>query len=90
MIENIISEIKVGLLNLAPELTEEKKSRMYNIINPDITEYKILGVKTADNEKLIRDIHKKYNPSYETAKKVFQKLSILRIQICCLLFYQSV
>ena len=82
MIENVLNEIKEGLLNLAPELTEEKKSRMYKIINPDITEYKILGVKTADNEKLIRDIHKKYNLSYEMAKKVFQELCILNMEEC--------
>jgi len=75
MIEKIIKEIKVGLSELKPELTEEKRSRMYKIINPDISEYKILGVKTADNEKLVKAIQKAHNPSYETAKEVFGSLS---------------
>ena len=80
MIEEVIREIKVGLSSLAPELSEEKKSRMYKIINPDISDYKILGVKTADNEKLVRDIQKRYNPSYETAQEVFRTLSKLNTE----------
>lgn len=80
MIENILNEIKVGLSDLAPKLTEEKKNRMYKIINPDIPEYLILGVKTADNEKLVRDIHKKYNPSYEKAKEIFRNLSKINVE----------
>jgi 3-methyladenine DNA glycosylase AlkD len=75
MIEKVINEIKAGLLSLAPKLSEEKKSRMYKIINPNISDYKILGVKTADNERLVRDIQKRYKPSYETAQKIFRTLS---------------
>ncbi len=80
MIEKVIKEIKVGLLSLAPELTDEKKSRMYKIINPDIFDYKILGVKTADNEKLVREIQKRYNPSYKTAQEIFRTLSKLNTE----------
>ena len=75
MIENILNEIKAGLASLAPKLTEENKNRMYKIIKPDISEYLILGVKTANNEILVRDIQKKYIPSYENAKKIFRDLS---------------
>jgi len=75
MIENILNEIKAGLTRLAPKRIEEKKNRMYKIINPDIPEYFILGVKTADNEVLVRDIQKKYMPSYENAKEIFRDLS---------------
>jgi 3-methyladenine DNA glycosylase AlkD len=75
MIEKIIEEIKVGLSELKPDLTEEKISRMYKIINPDISGYKILGVKTSDNEKLVKAVQKAYNPSYKTAKEVFRSLN---------------
>ena len=80
MIEKIIEEIKVGLLNLAPVLSEEKKTRMYKIINPDLSGYKILGVKTADNEKLVRNIQKAYNPSFKTAIEVFRSLSKINVE----------
>ena len=75
MIEKVIREIKVGLSELKPELTEKKKSQMFKIINPDISEYKLLGVKTADNEKLVKTIQKAYKPSYSSAKKIFRVLS---------------
>ena len=80
MIEKILNEIKARLSDLAPQLTEEKKNRMFKIINPDISEYEILGVKTADNEKLVREIVEKYYPSYENARKIFQILAKTNIE----------
>ena len=49
----IIEEIKAKLDNVRPQLSEVKKSRMYKIINPDINNYIILGVKTAEIEQII-------------------------------------
>ncbi|TFG18732.1 MAG: DNA alkylation repair protein [Promethearchaeota archaeon] len=80
MIKNILNEIKISLSDLAPQLTREKKNRIFNIINPDISEYQILGVKTADNEKLVREIQKKYNPPYEIALEIFRNLSKFNVE----------
>ncbi|GAH08195.1 unnamed protein product, partial [marine sediment metagenome] len=50
MTEDVITEIKNLLVAKIPHLTPEKKSIMYKIINPDISNYVKYGVKVAEIE----------------------------------------
>jgi len=74
-INKVISEIKTALDKQKPFLSEDQKSRMYKIINPDIKDYVILGVRTADIEKIVRNIQNQYNPLFDDAKEVFKRLA---------------
>jgi 3-methyladenine DNA glycosylase AlkD len=71
----IIEDIKTNLEKLRPQLSEDKKKRMYKIINPDINNYIILGVKTSEIEKVVRQIQIQYQPSFITAKEIFKALA---------------
>ena len=71
----IIAEIKAKLEKVRPQLSKDKKKRMYQIINPDINNYIILGIKTADIEKVVSQIQKTYQPSFITAKEIFKSLA---------------
>jgi 3-methyladenine DNA glycosylase AlkD len=53
---------------------------MCKIINPDINNYIILGVKTAEIEQLIRQIQIKHQPSIITAKEIFKSLTRMNIE----------
>lgn len=80
MISEIVADIKAKLEALKPSLTEDKKNRMYKIINPDIDEYLILGVKTADVEKVAREAQNKYDLSFSQSKEVFKSLVRLDVE----------
>ena len=75
MIEKIIHEIKTQLEEINPALEEEKKQRMYKIINPDIKDYEIFGIKVAETEKIVKIIHAKFDCTYKDATEVFRRLS---------------
>jgi 3-methyladenine DNA glycosylase AlkD len=74
-IKEVVVNIKMGLNEVKPKLTEDKKNMMYKIINPDIDTYVILGIKTADIEKVAREVHLRLNPSFNQAKEVFKLLA---------------
>jgi 3-methyladenine DNA glycosylase AlkD len=74
MIEKIISEIKIYLKDNAPRLTEEQTSRMYKILNSSNPNFVGYGNKHSDIEKFVREIQKKYEPSYEEASEIFKRL----------------
>jgi 3-methyladenine DNA glycosylase AlkD len=80
MIEIVIKNIKSRLVKAVPHLTEEKKTWMYKIINPETDDYVIYGVKTAVNEKITRDIYNEVKPSFEDAKEVFKELAKLNVE----------
>ena len=80
MISEIVANIKANLEELKPNLTEDQKSRMYKVINPDIEQYIILGVKTADIERIARDAQIKYNISFSQAKDVFKTLVRINVE----------
>lgn len=75
MIDEIINEIKTRLEEKKPILKQDQKQRMYKIINPDIEDYEIYGIKTADTEKIAKITHNKFNCSYKDAIEVYKKLS---------------
>jgi len=75
MIEKITTEIKYLLKQNAPNLTYEQKSRIYKIINPDISNYIIYGVRTQEIENIVRRIYNKINCNYDDAVKIFKNLT---------------
>jgi len=74
-LNQIISDIKLLIEKYKPNLSKDQKIRMYKIINPDIDDYIILGVKTADLEKVAKDAQRKYNPSFKSAMQIFKTLA---------------
>jgi 3-methyladenine DNA glycosylase AlkD len=74
-IDNVISEIKSSLDAQKSNLSEDQKYRMYRIINPDITDYIIIGVRVSEIEKIVRSVHGKFNPKFDDAKKIFKILA---------------
>jgi len=74
-IKEVLENIKMGLKEVKPKLTKDKKNMMYKIINPDIDTYVILGIKTVDIEKIAREVHLRLNPSFNQAKEVFKLLA---------------
>jgi 3-methyladenine DNA glycosylase AlkD len=71
----IIFKIKENLDKVKPELSKEKKERMYKILNPDIEDYLILGVKTKDIEKIVREVQNNFDPPFKQVKEVFKSLA---------------
>ncbi|MFX1323839.1 MAG: DNA alkylation repair protein [Promethearchaeota archaeon] len=74
MIEKIIREIKNTLKTKAPHLTEVQRSRMYKILNSDNPDFIGLGNKHSDIEKLVRNIQKEYNLTYQIVLDIFKIL----------------
>ncbi len=77
---DIVSDVKSNLDKLKPILSEDKKDRMYKIINPDIENYVILGIKTSDIENEVRKIQNQYNPTFNQAKEIFKQLARANVE----------
>jgi 3-methyladenine DNA glycosylase AlkD len=71
---DIVNEIKNQLRENDPALPEDKKTRMYKILNSSNPNFESYGLKISEIEKIIRDVHKNYPCSYEDAVRVFEKL----------------
>jgi 3-methyladenine DNA glycosylase AlkD len=80
MKERILNEIIETLENNVPNLTDEKRDWMYTIINPDINDYIIYGVKNSVIEKIIRNIDNKYKCSYPDVVDIFKHLTRSNIE----------
>lgn len=80
MKRDIVLDIKSNLEKLKPILSEDKKDRMYKIINPDIENYAILGIKTSAIEKEVRKIQNQYNPTFNQAKEIFKQLARANVE----------
>jgi len=74
MIDSIVKEISSLLVKNTPQLSENQKDRMYKILNPDISDYTIYGVKMPDIEKIVKSVHEKFDCSYDDAVEVFKIL----------------
>lgn len=72
--EKIAEDIRNFLKERAPSLTEEQKSRMYRIINPDISNYEIYGIRTSEIEKIVKTVFNSCECNYEDAVEVFKAL----------------
>ena len=80
MIESIINGITSLLIQRKPNQTEEQKTRMYKILNPDISDYIIYGNRMPEIEKIVKSVHEKFNCSYDDAIEVFRKLTRTNIE----------
>lgn len=74
VIEKLVKDIQYLLKENAPKLSEEQKSRMLRIINPDIPNYEIYGIKTSEIEKIAKTVFNIYNCTYDDAVEVFKLL----------------
>jgi len=74
MIESIVDEFKNQLQENDPHLPLDKINRMYKIINSDNPNFISYGLKMAEIEGVVRDLHKKFPCSYEDATDVFKEL----------------
>jgi len=74
MINLIIQEIIEELNLTAPKLTPEQIVRRNKILNSNNPNFFGYGHKLSDIEKIIRNIYKKYQSSYEEARKVCENL----------------
>ncbi|MFW9950280.1 MAG: DNA alkylation repair protein [Candidatus Thorarchaeota archaeon] len=80
ILNNILQKIELLIEKHKPILSEDQKLRMYKIINPDIDDYIIHGVKISNIEKIAREIQEKVNPSYEIVLKVFKILTETNVE----------
>ena len=73
-IERVVKDIKNLLKERAPTLTEEQKSRMFKIINPDISNYEMYGIKTSEIENIVKTVFNLYECNYANAVEIFKVL----------------
>jgi len=75
MTEDVITEIRNLLVEKTPHLTPEKKSMMYRVINPDISNYVKYGVKVAEIENIVKNVYNKFICTYQDAIEIFKTLT---------------
>lgn len=80
MIDSIVKEISSLLLKNTPQLSEDQKDRMYKILNPDISDYIIYGIRMPEIEKIVKSVHGKFASSYDDAVEVFKKLTRTNVE----------
>jgi len=73
-IEKISKELKKILKENAPVLTDAQKTRIYKILNPDIQDYIIYGIKFPLLEQKVKSTFNSYSCSYEEATEIFKTL----------------
>jgi len=74
MIDSIVNEFKNHIKKYDPNLPDNKKIRMYKILNSENPNFESYGLKISEIEKIVREIHGKYHCSYEDAVEVFKVL----------------
>lgn len=80
MIDSIVKEISSLLVKSIPQLSEDQKDRMYKILNPDISDYIIYGIRMPVIEKIVKSVHEKFICSYDDAVEIFRKLTRTNIE----------
>ena len=80
MIDSIVKEISSLLLENTPQQSEDQKDRMYRILNPDISDYIIYGVRMPEIEKIVKFVREKYDCTYDDAVEVFKKLTRTNVE----------
>ncbi|MFX0044014.1 MAG: DNA alkylation repair protein [Candidatus Hodarchaeota archaeon] len=73
-IEAVVKDIRNLLKDRAPPHTEDQMSRMYKIINPDIPNYEMYGLRTSEVEKIVKTVFNSYDCNYEDAVEIFKVL----------------
>ena len=80
MINSIVEKISNLLFENTPQLSEDQKDRMYKILNPDISDYIIYGIRMPEIEKIVKSVHEKFDCSYYDAVEVFRKLTRTNVE----------
>jgi len=80
MIDSIVKEISSLLLEKTSQQSEDQKERMYRILNPDISDYTIYGVRMPEIERIVKSVHAKFDCSYHDAIEVFRKLTRTNVE----------
>ena len=73
-VNRVVNEIQNLLKENTPKLTDTQKTRMYNILNPDVKNYVIHGIKFPILENIVKSVFKDSYCSYEEAIEIFKKL----------------
>jgi len=71
---DIIRKIRKYINQSREELSNEKKNRMYRIINPDTENYQIYGIRVAKIDNIVKKVSDNYNCVYDDAVEVFKEL----------------
>jgi len=80
MIDSIVKEISSLLVKNTPKLSEDQIDRMYKILNPDISDYVIYGIRMPEIEKIVKSVNEKFDCSYNDAVEVFRKLTRTNVE----------
>ncbi|MFW9771770.1 MAG: DNA alkylation repair protein [Promethearchaeota archaeon] len=80
MTKIIIEEIRRLIQNNKPDLTDQQKSRLYKVINPDIEPYKIYGIRVAIIDKIVRNVSTNFNITFTEAIEIFKELISTNIE----------
>ena len=80
MIDSIVKEISNLLVKNIPQQSADQKDRMYRILNPDISDYVIYGVRMPEIERIVKSVHVKFNCRYDDAVEVFRKLTRTNVE----------
>lgn len=74
MSEIIIDEIRKLIQKNKPDLNDQQKTRLYKIINPDIKDYKIYGIRVAVIDRIVKKVLFNFNCSFVDAIEIFREL----------------
>jgi len=80
MIDSIVEEISELLVENIPQQSEDQKARMYRILNPDVSDYIIYGVRMPDIERIVKSVHEKFDCNYDGAIEVFRILTRTNVE----------
>ncbi len=80
MIDAIVEEISRLLVQSTQKLTEDQEERLYKILNPDIPDYTIYGIRMPEIEKIVKSVHEKFECNYDEAIEVFRILTRTNIE----------
>jgi 3-methyladenine DNA glycosylase AlkD len=72
--QKIVEDLKSQLKKRVPNLTKEQRTRMLKIINPDVSDYVIYGMKLSEIEKIVKNVFASYNCEYDDAVEIFKIL----------------
>ncbi|MFX1384423.1 MAG: DNA alkylation repair protein [Promethearchaeota archaeon] len=74
MLDKYINNIKDKLRENAPTFSQDEILRRYRILNSTNPNFRSYGLKMAVIENIVKQVHGKYDCSYDEAVKVFNKL----------------
>lgn len=74
MIQKVVNEIKTQLKANAQTLTQDQKERMLKILNSSNPNFKTYALKLSEIEKIVRDIFKENNATYNDSIEIFKIL----------------